>query len=86
MNEEGGQKVKISSYKINKSWRYNAKHGDSGYNTVLHIWKFLGKYILKVLKTGKKLTIYDNRCLPDLIWWLVHNIYKYQIIILYTWN
>ena len=30
-----GQKAQTSSYKINKSWRYNVQHSD--YNTALYI-------------------------------------------------
>lgn len=34
---EGGQKVQISSYKMNTSQRCNVQHGDRISNTVLYI-------------------------------------------------
>ena len=39
--DEGGQKVQISSYKINKSWECNVQLGDSSYDSVLYTCKFL---------------------------------------------
>lgn len=30
--------------------------------------------------------MYDYGCQQDLLWWSFQNIYKYQMIILYTWT
>ena len=54
-------------------------------NTILHIWKLLREYILIVFITGKNCicVVID---LTRFIMVIIYNIYKYWIIMLYTWN
>ena len=54
---EGGQKVQMSSYKLNKSWGIMYSTATVVNNTVSHIWKLL-REILNVLTTGKKFCNY----------------------------
>ena len=54
--------------------------------TELYNWKLLREYILKVLITHKKAKVYVVMDINKTLWWSFLNIYKYQIIMLHTWN
>lgn len=54
-------------------------------NAVLCIWKLLWKYILQVLITYQKekiVAVFGDESELDLLWCSLHDIYKYQIIML----
>ena len=58
-------------------------------NSALYIWKWLREQILKVLLTRKKKNSLQLCMVTDTnktLRWSFHNIYKYWIIRLYTWN
>lgn len=56
-------------------------------NTAVHIWKLLREKILKFSSQEKQFCNYAQwQMLTNLLWLSFCNIYKYQIIILYTWN
>ena len=83
---EGGQKVQTSIDKISP--------GDVMYtmvtivnNIILYIWKLLREYIdLKSSHHEKKKVVTNVWWWLDLLWRSFRRVYKYGIIMLYTWN
>ena len=79
--------VRTSAYKI-------LSHSDAIYSimmifsyAILHNWKLLSEKNLQYFQHKKKIiTMDDDRCSPNLLWWSFWNTYKHRILMLYTWN
>ena len=85
VGKTGKGSQKVQTFQLQKPWGWNVWQTTIVNNTVLHIWKLL-RVDLKSFhhKKKKSINIYVDR--HYLIMWSLPNIYKYWIIMLYTWN